>query len=78
MCLSLDVFVAAARIVEKRKHYIKDHRLLVSLLPEEVESCPEDERDADTSMSDQVNDGRGDLPNVGKLLLSFQLVRYNT
>lgn len=58
--------VAASRIVERRKHFLKGNRLVVSLLPEEDESCPEDEMD-DTLIGDQVNDADGGLPNVGKL-----------
>ena len=57
--------VAASRVVGKRKHRLKGHPLLVSLLSEEVESCPEDERE-DTLTNDQEKDSRDRESNVGK------------
>ena len=58
--------VAASRVVGKRKHLFKGrYPLIVSLLPEEVESSPEDERE-DTLTNDQEKDSRDRESNVGK------------
>ena len=64
MCLSLMSLIAASRIVNgRRNHCFKGQRAFVSLIQDEVESCPEDELE-DTLISEQVSDARRGLQNV--------------